>query len=112
MSNHNIWVICQHCQHEFDSHLHGTVCPNCGNLKKLKQITGKIITVILIVTLIILAFTSCAANQYATRQRRNKIAQQAIQYEHCISANADWTRAFRNWNKRPQANRPFNFLLR
>jgi len=110
-TNHNnVWITCRHCSNEFDSQLHGTVCPNCGNLKSITKTAGKIITIIVIIALILLAFSSCKTNKYAARQHKNRIAQEELQYTHSLSAHQDWTRSCRNWHNRPKGNWPFNFI--
>jgi len=59
---------------------------------------------------LLLVLSSCATTKYKVRNRHNKIAQETIQYQRCLNAHQDWTRAFRNWHNRPKGHWPFNFL--
>lgn len=31
MKNHEMFVICLHCNSTFDAHLYGSHCPHCGH---------------------------------------------------------------------------------
>lgn len=61
---------------------------------------------------LILIISGCTTTQmtYKIRHHKNRIAQETIQYQNSISSGKDWSRSYRNWDRRPHGSWPFEFL--
>lgn len=55
-----------------------------------------------ILLLAIVALMSCKVSKYAERQENRRMIEETQQHQASLSAHADWTRQYRNWDRRPQ----------
>lgn len=120
MSNHNAWHTCTNCGEEFDRRIESNSCPKC----QTKVSTRSSDIMLVIIVLIILIVTGCATPKHhvrsnltvteklqkKVRHHKNRIAQETIQYQSSIPAGKDWTRMYRNRDRRPTGSWPFEFL--
>lgn len=125
ITNHETWHICEQCGTDYDQHLHGNSCPECGFT--IAKLLSTSIYPIAIFILFILIGSSCttsrvvahrnhsiatkvAQTKYKVRQHRNNIAQRKLQYDGCRPYRmGDW-KACINYADRPHSRWPFNFL--
>lgn len=109
-SNHEIWRTCPYCGHEYDAHLSGMRCPKCNNLTQLKRVLARIAILLCVLGMMLMIFGSCATTKYKVRRHNNRLIQEVQQHQNSLSAGQDWTRAYRNWDRRPKSKWPFNFI--
>ena len=62
------------------------------------------------ILVIILACSGCTATKYKVRRHNNRLIQEVQQNQNKLSAGHDWTRPYRNWDRRPTSKWPFQFL--
>lgn len=106
--SHEIWHVCTCCGVEFDKHLHGNACPECGTVSKVNYLSGTIIfSAIIFWVIIALLFTSCGiTKKYGYRHHRNTVAQKVLQYEHCRPYRFGEWKACQHFNERPKNHWP------
>lgn len=76
---------------------------------KRKSYTGYIYLAAILIAYLVL-FSSCATTKYKVRRHNNRLIQEVQQYQSSLPAYKDWTRPYRNWDRRPKSKWPFNFL--
>lgn len=123
--NHETWHFCEQCGTEYDQHLHGEVCPECG-FTVAKLLSTNLYPIAIFILFILIGCsctdsrvlvqrdhsiaTKVAQTKYKVRQHRNNIAQRKLQYDGCRPDRmSDW-RACINFADRPHSRWPFNFL--
>jgi Na+/melibiose symporter-like transporter len=76
---------------------------------KSKSYTGIIYLAALLIAFLLL-FSGCSATKYKVRRHNNRLIQEVQQHQNSLSAGQDWTRSYRNWDRRPKSKWPFKFL--
>lgn len=114
MSNHALWVICPKCYEEFDARFERNKCPKCHYKiphRDLFAFLGKMLTIIIIILIIVWAFSSCQPYRYNIRQRHNRLQQKITQSRHDYPACKDPLKTYNLWAERPQGHWPIQFLM-
>lgn len=111
LNNHEIWCKCPKCGQEYDQRLYGIICPKCGATDTHEvDLFIRVMILVLALAVILISFSSCTALKYKQRRHQNRVFQEVQQHQNSISANKDWTRMYRNWDRRPKGHWPFEFL--
>lgn len=78
------------------------------NLKVFAFSAGFAMLVIMLFLAIVMLVSGCSTQQmtYKVRNHRNRVLQETIQYQSAVPACKDWTRAYRNWDRRPRGSFP------
>jgi len=111
--NHEVWHECEHCGSRFDQRKHGNQCPDCGKVFNKKAFYFAVsfsFLLIICAMLGMILLSGCSTTKYQVRQHNNHLIQEVQQHQNSLNAREDWTRPYRNWDRRPHNHWPFNFL--
>jgi len=115
LQNHEIFHVCTYCHTEFDRRFHQSQCPACGHTiaeAMAKTMRSGLIYPAFILIVLLLMGTSCSTTKmtYRVRNHQTRMLQEVIQSQSSISSGKDWTRQYRNWDRRPHGKWPFQFI--
>ena len=103
--NHETWHFCEQCGIQYDQHLHGEVCPECG-FTVAKLLSTNLYPIAIFILFLLIGSSCGITKKYGYRHHRNTVAQKVIQYEASKPYRwGDW-KACQHFAERPKGHWP------